>query len=278
LYRVHAVLRQQTDPDNLLLIATPTAGGSFWTDPFLMLVTSHEFGLLMLCGLLAAVVAWRGTDRLPRLLAAWMLVGWVWTSYGTTSPRDWVTLQRDARYYLELAAPVVLLVASAMRQWAPATRTAAMAVLIGSSLAAVSMEQGGTVTTAHRAVLARPLGQDIAFDAQEYVGARWASGLMAPVRFAQLADAPGRRWTVLPGHRLVSLRDPRLHTVVLGPLTKDVVADEVRAAGFVLEDTVRADVPKARQLIGTVLALIPSQRARAARATAGRPLRIFRRD
>lgn len=277
LYRVHAVLRQQADPDNLLLIATPTAGGTFWTDPLLMLVTSHEFGLLMILGMGVACLALRQADRIPRLLAAWLLVGWVWTSFGTTSPSAWVVLQRDARYYLELAAPVVLLLAWVIRPWARSTQMAVVALLVGTSLAAVSMEQGGTVVTAHRAVLARSLRQEVAFDAQEYVGARWVSGLLAPVEFAQLAEAPGRRWDSLPGHRLVSLRDPRLHTVVLGRLTKPDVVDQVRAAGFTLEDTVHARVPLARQLIGAALEAVPSQRTRAARAIAGRPLWIFTR-
>jgi hypothetical protein len=84
-YRWNAILAQQRNPENLGVIGSSGSGGDFWTDPLLMIATSHEFGLYHLAALPIAIVAlWRWAPSRP--LAIWLLIGFAWTFYGTTVP------------------------------------------------------------------------------------------------------------------------------------------------------------------------------------------------
>ena len=110
LYRIHSILAQQSKPENLKVILGDGSSVHFWTEPLVMVITNHEYWVWMLLALVLAVAALRGKNRLE-VFAIWVLVGFLWSYFGTTTPTDWVPLARDPRYSLYLTVPSAVLIA-----------------------------------------------------------------------------------------------------------------------------------------------------------------------
>lgn len=266
MYRWHAIATQQTSAANVALVMTSTSGGSFWTDPLWMLATSQELGVLYLLALPLAAVSWRRHPQL-RWAIVWLVVGLVWTLYGTTVPDQWLPLQRDPRYAAALTIPAVAIVAVHLTAWRPALRLGAAVAMIGLNLAGASFDQRGTILSPHRAFISSPYAERAVLEPFEYIGARWTAGLSQPVPFACATDA-GRMSVVggvdvLPGAQRTT-RDERPY-FVLSPERRPDLLSTLRAAGWRPIAELTGDGPRSRQWMARVLALIPSQRQRATR-------------
>ncbi len=174
-YRWTAILAQQRNSNNLVLIQSSVSGGNFWTDPLLMIVANQEFGLYHLASFMVALVAvWRWPSVRP--FAVWLLVGFFWTYYGTTVPTSWVTLQRDPRYVASLTVPSVVLLAYWLNHAPRTVRWTCVPLLIGSGLFAAGLDQGPSILVPHRVFLKTKYISESVLEPFEYVGARWVGG------------------------------------------------------------------------------------------------------
>jgi hypothetical protein len=276
-YRWRAIATQQTDPLNMTLFQSATSGGTFWTDPLLMLVTSQEFGVFHLLSLPLAVVAlWRRSDL--RWVALWLLVGLGWLYYGTTLPWSWVPMHRDPRYAAAFTIPAVLLVAAWLAEWPPVRRAAAIAVLIVVSLGAASLDQRGTLLSPHRAFAASDLAPEATLEPFEYYGSRWVRGLRTIVPFA-CANDTGRRTVVesmrmLPASAIGPARSRPYY--VYSPERRKDLAARMEAEGWQPMTEFVGTIPVGRRLLAAMLSRVPSQRERAARIASPPRLVVLR--
>jgi len=266
LYRWRALAAQQQDAGNLALIAASASGGGFWSDPLLMLVTSHEFGVVPVLAVLLAVrtIRWRPDLR---WVALWLLIGVGWLYYGTTVPTAWVPVQRDPRYAAPFTIPAVLLVAVLLDEWPRGRRLLATCVLVGIALVAASLDQGGSEMSAHRAFVESKFAAEAALEPFEYYGARWQRGLQSPAVFACASDA-GRRSVVelartLPDAEIVAASARRYF--VFSPARRPDLLARMAAAGWRPVTEVAGTSPPARRVLARLLRHVPSQGDRAAR-------------
>ena len=266
LYRWRALAAQQQDPGNLALIAASASGGSFWSDPLLMLMTSHEFGLVPLCAVVLALLTIRWRPDL-RWVALWLLIGCGWLYYGTTVPTAWVPVHRDPRYAAAFTIPAVLLIAVLLDGWPKYWKALATSVLVVVGLAGASLDQGGSELSAHRAFVESGFAGEAALEPFEYYGARWQRGLRSPVAFACASDA-GRRSVVdlartLPGAEVVATSERRYF--VFSPARRPDLSARMATAGWRPVTEIAGTAPPARRFLARLLGQVPSQRARAAR-------------
>jgi hypothetical protein len=120
----------------------------FLFTPVVQLFTSHEFGLFFAAGLGIAILFFR---KMPRALVLWLLVGFVWFSWGTMTPAGWIPMQRDPRYLSLLTIPCLVLLAiwiASLRSrfW----RIGIVATLLVSGLLCAFLDVGRVKLSAHR--------------------------------------------------------------------------------------------------------------------------------
>jgi hypothetical protein len=116
--------------------------------PFVQLFTSHELGIFLVTGLVVALLGYR---HLPKALVLWLVVGFIWLSWGTTTPTGWIMLQRDPRYLSILTIPCLALLAA----WICALRSAfwrrsVIGAFILSGLLCALLDVGRIKIAAHR--------------------------------------------------------------------------------------------------------------------------------
>ncbi|QDV39732.1 ArnT family glycosyltransferase [Tautonia plasticadhaerens] len=265
-YRWGAILSQQQDATNLDLIRGSTSGGGFWTDPILLLVSSHEFGLFYLISLLAApVAAWRWSTSRP--FAVWLIVGYLWTYYGTTVPSTWVTLQRDARYAAALGVPSAAILAIVLMKLPAVIRRPSLAFLVVTGVFAATLDQGNAIIKPHRAFVSSSYAREAVLEPFEYVGARWAAGFSNTPSFA-CADDLGRASVVrlVPslGGSDVRPADSAQY-LVISPERRPDLLERASRDGWTVVDHFRGSAPGGRALVAEILTRFPAQRERAER-------------
>jgi hypothetical protein len=265
-YRWNAVLAQQRNAVNLKLIQESTSGGTFWTDPLLMIVTSHEFGLYHLAALVIAPVAlFRWPSARP--FAIWLLVGFFWTFYGTTVPTSWVPLQRDPRYAASLTVPSVVLLARGLGRVPVTVRWPIAAVLLGSGIFAAGLDQGQSILAPHRAFVRTTYAQESSLEPFEYVGARWVIGLGHPAVFGCASDqGRGSVVQLLEGlEGTVLYPTERARYFVFSPQRRPELMKKMQKGGWIVVETIPGVVVSSRAIIAQFLKGIPSQQARVER-------------
>ena len=212
-YRLNAIVHAVDDPTDLQIIASSSAGGGFWLDPIFSLFVSHDLGLFLAAGLAVGVWNYR---RMPTALVLWLVVGFVWFSWGTTSPVKWLTLQRDPRYLSVLTIPCLSLLAVWLLSLRPGLwRGLAVGTIIASGLLGAALDLGRAKLSAHRQFAASEYNAP-ATTAEPFVyfGVRAAQNFSpAAARFACASDL-GRVTTVrkishLPGARMGACREAR---------------------------------------------------------------------
>jgi 4-amino-4-deoxy-L-arabinose transferase-like glycosyltransferase len=263
-YRWNAILAQQRNPENLLLIQSPVSGGNFWTDPIFMIVANQEFGLYHLASSMVALVAlWRW--RSVRPFAVWLLVGFFWTYYGTTVPMRWVTLQRDPRYIAPLTVPSVVLLAYWLSHAPRTIRWTCVPILIGSGLFAAGLDQGPSTLFPHGVFLKTKYISESVLEPFEYVGARWVGGPANLAVFGCARDQ-GRGSVVrllegLQGTIVDSSRNARYF--VFSPQRRPDLLDKMREEGWTVVEAIPGRATPTRAFVAELLKMFPSQRERA---------------
>jgi 4-amino-4-deoxy-L-arabinose transferase-like glycosyltransferase len=267
-YRWSAIGAQQRNSGNLMLVQSSVSGGNFWTDPLLMIVANHEFGLYHVAGFLIAIVAlfqWPSV----RPLAVWLLVGFFWTFYGTTVPTRWVTLQRDPRYVASLTVPSLVLLAYWLRLMPRTVRWPVVLVFVGAGLFAAGLDQGQSILAPHRAFAQTKYVDDTTLEPFEYVGAHWVHGLTNPAVFGCASDR-GRGSVVrlvngLDGTIVNSSRNARYF--VFSPQRRPDLLTKLREEGWTGVEAIPGRTTPARAFVAVLLKLFPTQRERAERIT-----------
>jgi hypothetical protein len=89
--------------------------------------------------------------RLPQALVLWLVIGFVWFSWGTTTPAGWIPMQRDPRYLSILTIPCLTLLSIWLLDlrsgfW----RGGLIVLLIVSGLLCASLDIGRVKIAAHR--------------------------------------------------------------------------------------------------------------------------------
>jgi hypothetical protein len=186
---------------------------SFVLTPVVQLFTSHELGLFLAAGLALGILGYR---RMPKPLVLWLLVGFVWFSWGTTTPAGWIPMQRDPRYLAVLTIPCLTLLAvwlSVLRQgfW----RSVVIAGLIASGLLGASLDIGRVKLSAYRRFAISEYNQPATvLEPFVYFGARATQNFSpAAAQFACASDL-GRTGTArsihhLPGARVMTTTEAR---------------------------------------------------------------------
>lgn len=165
-YRMDAILASRGQ-----LVADFSTVKSFWVEPLVELLTSHELGIFMLAAL---VISIQNFSRFSKPLALWLLTGFAWLCWGTTVPVAWLPLQGDPRYLTVLTIPCVVLLAVfitnlRLRLW----RIAITSGLIITGLVSAAMDLGSVKLTAHQRFTFSPYNQTTtALEPFVYFGAR----------------------------------------------------------------------------------------------------------
>lgn len=283
LFRVHAVLSQQANPRNLELIDTATAGGNFWTDPLLLVVTSHELGIVLLAALCIAtyvlskrVLGDDSTSGLMLAIALWVLIGFVWMMYGSTVPHKWVPLHRDPRYLLSLVCPAAILLGWWLTQLSVTLRWLCLIALLGTSVFACTLDQAPYMTSAHRKFVQSGTSERVAIEPLDFLGVWWESGFDESPQFDCLAGGRRSTWESLPGLTKVDLEDA--DRILLSPKYSRDLQKRARELGFREVDRYESDVSLGRRAIGALLLRLPSQKKRAEQILAGTPIILMERQ
>jgi hypothetical protein len=268
LYRWKAVAfgAQLKDPLNRALVEKSVSGGTFWTDPLLLLVTSTGFGLYHLVALALSPLLW---FRFPsfRPLIAWLVVGFFWIYYGTTVPTGWVTLQRDARYAAFLTVPSVILVARFLLAAPAWIRWPVGALLVASGLFAAGLDQGSSVLKPFESFLDGDWANDATVEPSEYYAARWKLGLTQSPPFACASD----RGRASVAHLLASLDgavmrpSTQARYFVFSPLRRPDLLPALKAEGWTVAAEIPGEPTPSRALVARWLRFFPSQQERADR-------------
>ena len=267
-YRWNAILAQQRNPENLLLIQSSVSGGNFWTDPLLMIVANQEFGLYHLASFMVALVA---LSRWPsvRPFAVWLVVGFFWTYYGTTVPTRWVTLQRDPRYVASLTVPSVVLLAYWLYHAPRTIRWMCVPILIGSGLFVAGLDQGPSVLVPHRGFLKSKYMSESVLEPFEYVGSGWVGG---PTNLAVFGCARDQgRGSIVRlleglGGTIVD-SSPNARYFVFSPQRRPDLLDKMPEVGWTVVEAIPGKATPARAFVAELLKLFPSQRERAEQIT-----------
>jgi hypothetical protein len=266
LYRWRTMADQQASVENLALIAASASGGNFWTDPLLMLITSHELGVLHMLAVPLAILAWwrRGSER---WVAVWLLVGLGWLYYGTTVPGAWVPMHRDPRYATPFTLPAALLIAVYVTRLTRPLMWTAVAGLVVIGVLGASLDQRSSELAVHRTFASSSFAGTAALEPFEYYGARWASGMRSKVDFACASDT-GRESVVrlartLPDAAVVAAGERRYF--VYSPKRRPDLEAEMSRAGWHPVSEIAGPSPRFRRAIADLLRQIPTQEDRAAR-------------
>ncbi len=277
LYRWHAVARQQSDTTNLDLIHSSQSGGDFWTDPLIMLFTSHEFGLLMATALIVSPFVWRRWNE-ARPVILWLVVGFFWTYYGTTKPTTWLTLQRDPRYAgaTMIAATIILARCIASLSLLPRISAVILTGLVG--VAGAALDLGSTVLWPHSRLKTLPQVSECVLEPFEYFGLRWVTGLEKPtpaICGTDLGRASVRELLAhLPSVRFGETLQARM-VLISGQRRPDLKL-LLESERWVLQLSISGTAPPLRKWIASLLARVPSQEERAARMANPPGLELYR--
>jgi hypothetical protein len=228
-YRFDAVLATRSQ-----LVTNFLSPKSFWLQPFVTLLNSHELGIFMATALGVAVFKFSSYSK-P--LALWLLAGFVWLNWGTTLPYAWAPLQGDPRYLTVLTIPCMILVAAftmSLRRirW----RVVVVAGWMISGLVCSFMDLGTIKLTAYeRFTQSRYNLPETTLEPFDYFGARAAQKFQTNNAQYACATDLGRFATMkqlnhLPGTRLVSSSAARY--LVLSPQTHYEKTKSKRAEGW----------------------------------------------
>jgi hypothetical protein len=275
-YRVDAVQAQIDDPLTRGMVLASQAGGGYLTDPLLMLISSHEFGLYHLAVALTAPLLWVRQPAV-RPLIVWWVSGYLWFYYGTTTPTEYVPLQRDPRYGAFLTLPGVTLVACALWMFRPLVRWTALAVLLLVGIAGAGLDAGASAASAHAALSRSPYAREAAVDAADYYGARWMLGFDRKPTF-RLVDDLGRRSVVESLRRFdgtVTAHHADVRYVVFSPLRRPDLTGTLNREGWRQVAAISGEGTPGRRLVGRALALVPGQASRAERLVRPPGLLVF---
>jgi hypothetical protein len=265
-YRWTAIRSAQGHDQVIGMHLASHAGGSFWTDPILVALASHELGLYFGPALVIAAYALLKNESL-RPVAAWLLAGFLWLNFGTTVPNGWVTLQREPRYWAVLTVPCVIQLAHFLMSLKPWARWTCTALLISSGLFGASLDQGSATLSCHRAFIASPYAEASALEPFDYIASRWALGLKIQPRFACVDDC-GRSSIV---HGCAALEMTRLckaseaRYLVFFPSVRPDLRKRMTSEGWKKMAEFPCHVNGNRAVIGRLLSIVPSQRERANR-------------
>ena len=194
---------------------------SFWLEPLVELLTSHEMGIFMVSALFIAALRF---SRYSRPLALWLLVGFGWFCWGTMVPFAWLPLQGDPRYLTVLNIPCLILLAAwvnglGKRVW----RIATVSLLILSALICCEMDLGTVKKTAYqRFAKSKYNSPEVALEPFIYFGTRAALGFRTNnVHFACASDlgraTAMKQMDAIPGTRIIS--SDEAHYLVVTPDT-----------------------------------------------------------
>ena len=249
-YRFDAILDSKAQ-----MLDDVASDGSFLFTPLVQLVTSHELGLFLVASILVAVVSYR---RLPTALVLWLLVGFVWFSWGTTNPAGWIPMQRDPRYLSVLTIPCVTILAVWLVNLRQAFwRRAVIGVLMVSGIVCALLDVGRVKLSAHRRFAASEYNQPgAALEPFVYFGVRATQNFSpAAARFACARDE-GRTTTArnihyLPGARLAASGEVRY--LVFSAQTQPEKWQAKQKEGWRQVAVIRGDKVAARELARNVL-------------------------
>jgi hypothetical protein len=257
---------QLEDPLNRAIVEQSVSGGSFWTAPLLLLVTSTGFGLYHLVALALSPFLWfRVPSRRP--LIAWLVVGFFWTYYGTSVPTGWVPLAREARYAASLTVPAVILIAHSLLAAPAWIRWPTGILLAASGLFAASLDQGNSLLKPHELFLHSEWANDATVEPSEYYAARWKLGLSQPPPFACASD----RGRSSVAHLLESLDgtvkrpSSQARYFAFSPLRRPDLVPILKAEGWTVAAEIPGEPTLGRSLVARVLKYVPSQQERAER-------------
>jgi hypothetical protein len=241
------------------------SGGELWSDPLLMLVSSHEFGLFHIATLLALPIAWRRTALRP--FVVWWLVTFLWHSYGTAVPGSYVPLTREPRYLDVLSMPAVIilgaLTASLPSRWPHVVATA----FVATGILSATLDQRDTILGPHRALIQSGWSSGAVLEPYEYFGARWVTGLDRPASFACAIDL-GRRSAINTMHPLPHTAlapSGKASRVVFSPERRPELLPQFAEQGWIQVAEFRGEPTSLRRAIGHLLRLAPGQAGRVER-------------
>ncbi|MEM7407471.1 MAG: glycosyltransferase family 39 protein [Pseudomonadota bacterium] len=266
LYRFSSMLAQQENPKNLAVIFSSTSGGGIWTDPLLMLISSHEYGLLMIAAMICAIAELVRGGQL-RGYALWLLIGYVWSYYGTTVPHDWVPLARDPRYTLFMTLPAALLLAQYLALMTSHLRTAALVLLAVTSAGAAALERGSGALEPYRKFAQSEFAERGTMLPYDYVIAHYVAGFERSVEFGYGPELGcGSRHAQLSAVANLKARPlaQAKHVAISGTRNRALLAD-LRSAGWSVVAEFPGEPSAARALVGQILKRVPSQAERAER-------------
>lgn len=108
------------------------------SDPLLRVCTEQELGVFFIIGLpLAALRCVRSTSASERALALWIVVLFLWISYGSVSPLTYAPLDRLPRYLSIVQIPLVLVLALWLQRLPNRWRATLIGLIVATSLACV---------------------------------------------------------------------------------------------------------------------------------------------
>jgi hypothetical protein len=196
LYRITAILKQQQDPANPAFNPIESEGAAYYLFPIRVLLGSHEFGFTMPLAILASLFQLRNAKT--RVLALWLIVGFIWLYYGSTVPHRWALMQRDPRYALALTVPacacLAIQICAMPRSWTPLLVSA---IAIGN-LSFVAMDRAYTILHAHNQLVEISLPGRVGLQPNDYLGVYWVSDFAPPDNYRWLSDVGGKNWRNLP--------------------------------------------------------------------------------
>jgi hypothetical protein len=238
-------------------------GGGFWTDPFLMLVGTYEFGLYYILAVFLCIVGWVRWPAM-RLLVIWLTVSFLATYFGTTDPRHWSPLYRFPRYAAGLCIPTLILVAYGLNRLPAVWCRLTSAALIASGLFAASLDYGSTSLGPHRKFIQSRFAMDACMDPREYFAARWVQGIdETPTYVCSADDSGSKNLDALPA----CSREPRSaskYFVVSKERSPGLFKKMVQEGWKPVEEIPGVPTPS-RAAVARLLWHIPSQKFRAQR-------------
>src|SRR5262249_53076255 len=125
-----------------------------------------------------------------RALALIVVVGFLWISYGTLSPRAYAPLSRLPRYLAPIILPAFVLAAAEADRFSRRARAALLVVLGASSVVCLCLDSGSALRPYEklRAFLAAERPAVVAVEPRDRFSLLFAEGLAPPYRLVALGD------------------------------------------------------------------------------------------